>query len=80
MINLSTNQGMERMRKKVLDCQNTSKKFNEFLVATQKYGDSCSSFLVGLGFKNVLLKEDIRQLIDFGNGNDKKISLEGKPV
>jgi hypothetical protein len=68
MVNLSSIEGLERLRKKVVNCQNTSQRYNEFLVATQKYIDSNSSFLFGLGFKNILLKENIRQLINFDNG------------
>ena len=56
MLNLLSEKGLERLKTKVVECQSGSKKYCEFLAATQKYGDCPQSFLVGLGFKTPLLR------------------------
>lgn len=37
-IALSSNYGLEKMRKNIGECQNISKKYQDFMMATNKYG------------------------------------------
>ena len=51
IVYLSSEVGIERLRKKLLGAHTNIQKYQEFMNAVQKYGANSQSFLNGLGFK-----------------------------
>lgn len=73
MINLLSEKGLERLKTKVVESQSGSKRYCEFLAATQKYGESPQSFLVGLGFKTPLFRETLKPIINWEKRSPKAV-------
>ena len=86
-IALSSNYGLEKMRKNIGECQMIFKKYQDFMMATHKYGQKPQPFLAGLGFGNLLIRDSLRQILYPEGTMDKvlneeevkKIKLDNEP-
>ncbi len=62
-VSLKSAEGIERLNKKVSSAQASIKKYRDFLKATDSYGESQETLLEALGFRDKLLRTQIKEVI-----------------